>query len=355
MPAELTSSTVVERLQRVAVAIVRGRAWRALIAGALGMLAGWDTHRRLAAHPELNALDFTYPWRAAGHLIAGRNPYEHMPNTAYTQGGPFLYPLAAALVAVPVARLPVATAGAVFVGVSVALMAFALMGGGLWRLGVVLSAPFFFSIWNVQWGPLLIAGALIPSLGWLAVTKPNLGLIAFAHSPRWSAVVGAIAVLALSFVVLPDWAAGWLEHIRRQPSPRPPALMWPLGAVGLVGLLRWRTPAGRTLVAMTLVPTSAWFYDQIFLWLVAKNWKQSLALSVCSWVTYVAVLAQAPIDLTNPREARVVQAILAVGLYLPAAIIVWRQPNVGPVPRWLERPVRVFPRWLQGRADPPTP
>ena len=103
---------------------------------------------------------------------------------------------------------------------------------------------------------------------------------------------------------------------------------------------------------MTLVPTSAWFYDQLFLWLVARTWKQSLVLSVCSWVAYVAVLAQAPIDLTDIRSARVIQAILAVGVYLPAAVMVWRQPNEGPAPVWLERRAAALPRWLRGTEPP---
>ena len=105
----------------------RRRILRVALAVALGALVGWDTHRRLTAHPELNALDFTYAWRAARHLVEGGNPYDHMVHAPYTQGGPFLYPLPAAIVAVPVARLPVATAGAVFIGVSVALMAFAML------------------------------------------------------------------------------------------------------------------------------------------------------------------------------------------------------------------------------------
>ena len=330
----------------------RRRMFRVALAVALGALVGWDTHRRLAAHPELNALDFTYAWRAARHLVEGRDPYEHMVHAPYTQGGPFLYPLPAAIVAVPVARLPVANAGAVFIGISVALMAFAILATNASGLGMILSAPFFFSIWNVQWGPLLVAGALMPVMGWLGVAKPNLGVVAFAHSPRWSTVIGVLLLLGVSFLVLPDWPAGWLEHLRAQPSPRPPAVLWPFGAVGLVGLLRWRTPQGRTLAAMTLVPTSAWFYDQLFLWLVARTWKQSLVLSVCSWVAYVAVLAQAPIDLTDIRAARVIQAVLAVGLYLPAAVMVWRQPNEGPVPAWLERRAAALPRWLRGTEAP---
>ena len=136
----------------------------------------------------------------------------------------------------------------------------------------------------------------------------------------------------------PVWPREWLEHLGRQPSPHPPALLWPFGFVGLVGLLRWRTPEGRLLAAMTLVPSSAWFYDQLFLMLVARTWKQSLVLGALSWIAFILVLAtQAPINLIDPERARGVQRILVLGTYLPAAVLVLRQPNIGSIPAWLER------------------
>ena len=319
---------------------------------ALGALVGWDTWRRLHAHPELNALDFTYAWRAARSLIEGRNPYQLMPWAPYTQGGPFLYPLPAAMLAAPVAGLPVSVAGAVFMGVCTAFLAFALALRGWWRLTMLLSAPFFFAIWNVQWSPLLVAGALLPGLGAAGVAKPNLGLVAFAHTPRWSMILGAAILGLISLLLIPGWPQEWLDHLRRQPSLHASAVMWPFGVVGLVGLLRWRTPEGRVLAAMTLLPTSAWFYDQLFLWLVARNWKQSLVLGACSWVTYIAVLSQAPLDLTVPSGARGVQAALALGVYLPAAVIVWRQENAGELSPRLERWATRLPRWLRGSSGP---
>jgi hypothetical protein len=319
----------------------------------LGTIAGWDTWRRLHAHPELNALDFTYPWRAAGHLIEGRDPYQHMTRAPYTQGGPFLYPLPAAILTLPLARLSVAAAGAVFMGVSVAVLGFALVLAGRWRLTLLVSAPFFFAIWNVQWSPLLVAGALLPAVGWAGAAKPNLGLVAFLHTPRWSTVAGIVVLGAFSIAVVPSWPAEWVDHVRRQPSLHTSALVWPFGAVGLVGLLRWRTPEGRTLAAMTLVPTSAWFYDQLFLWLVARTWKESVLLSACSWIAYLIVLAQAPIDLTVQGGARGVQTTLALGLYVPAAIIVARRRNEGRLPPIVERWAGRLPGWIRGSSASP--
>ena len=99
---------------------------RLAIAVALALLAAWECYRRLGAHPELNALDFTYPWRAAAHLLAGRDPYQPRPHAPYTLGGPFLSPLPTAMLVLPVADWPVRTAGTVFTSISVGLLTFAL-------------------------------------------------------------------------------------------------------------------------------------------------------------------------------------------------------------------------------------
>ena len=55
-------------------------------AAAVGFIAGWLSYRWFALHPEFAGGDFTYPWRAAGHLLAGRDPYQHMPNAPYGTG-----------------------------------------------------------------------------------------------------------------------------------------------------------------------------------------------------------------------------------------------------------------------------
>jgi hypothetical protein len=97
---------------------------------------------------------------------------------------------------------------------------------------------------------------------------------------------------------------------------------------------------------MTLVPLAPFHYDHLFLWLVPRTWRQSLALTACSWVSVIAVLATTPHDLT--RDPRAVQAMIAAGMYLPATILVLRLPNVGHTPVWFERLIRGWPAWLRG-------
>jgi hypothetical protein len=319
---------------------------------AVGLLLGWWTYTRLTANLAPFAVDFTYPWRAAGHLAAGRDPYQHMPPGPYAQSGPFLYPLTAAILALPVARLPAALAGALFFGLSSALFTYAIVREAYWKLLILLSPAFVLSYDNIQWAPLVIAGTLLPALGWVGAAKPNLGLIGFSYRPRWSTVVLGLLFGAASLIWIPKWPLEWLDHVRMQQAPHRSALVWPLGFVGLAGLLRWRTDAGRVLVAMTLVPVSSLPYDHLFLWLAARTWKESLLLTTTSWVAYIAVLATAPHDLTT--KPGFVQLLLAVGIYAPAAAITLRHRNAGWIPGWLERRTHVLPRWLRGYPAPGT-
>jgi hypothetical protein len=297
------------------------------IAIAAGLMAGLWCADYLARNPQFFAADFTFPWRAARHLVAGRDPYQHMPRVpVYAAAGPFPYPLTTALVALPFAGLRPPLAGGLFIGVSFALLAFALTGKALWPLVIFLSAPLVLTLTTVQWSPLILASLLLPGLGWLGAAKPNLGLVTFLLRPRWSTVIGGLGLAGVAFWLVPHWPLEWLEHLRLATLTYRPVVMWPLGFVGLAGLLRWRTFEGRVLAAMTLVPLAPFHYDHLFLWLIPRTWRQSLVLSATSWVSVIAMLATTPHDLT--RDPRLVQGIIVAGMYLPASIMVLRMPSV---------------------------
>jgi hypothetical protein len=323
--------------------------WLSLVIGAaLGVVFWWWTVERLAAYPPMRALDFTYAWRAAGHLLAGRNPYEAMPPAPYAEGGLFLYPLPTAIVTIPFARLSIPAAGALFMGISAGVCAFALSRGGLWRLLPLLSPPWLYAYLNIQWAPLMLASAVLPAIGWLGVVKPNLGIVAFAYRPRWSTAIGATLLIVASLLWIPQWPMDWLAAIRQQEAPHDPPLLWPFGFIGLLGLLRWRTGEGRALTAATVAPAMSLPYDHLLLWLVARNWKESAVLLATGWAAWTAALVTSPHDLKRTPEF--VQGLLAVGLYWPATIIVLRRRNDGSVPAWLERLTSRWPRWLRGEA-----
>jgi len=179
--------------------------------------------------------------------------------------------------------------------------------------------------YNIQWAPLIAAGALFPVLGWVGAAKPNLGLAAFAYRPNWWTVVGGTLLVVLAFFLVPAWPLGWLAHIRMQPLPHTAPLMWPFGAVALLGLLRWRTPEGRLLAAMAVLPSAAQVYDHLLVWLVPKGWRETLALTVAAWIGHLVLLATAPHDLT--RDARPAHWAISLGVYVPATVLVLRRRN----------------------------
>ena len=146
----------------------RERGALALLVGVVCALGFWMVTRRI---PQFVAKDFTYPWRAARALLAGLDPYVAIqPTGPYPYESRFPYPLPAALVAVPLAWLQAAVAGAVFFGLSAAALTWALLadrgGGGLGRLWMLASAPFGMALALGQWSPLLVAGALLPACAW---------------------------------------------------------------------------------------------------------------------------------------------------------------------------------------------
>ena len=313
----------------------------------VGFCAGVWCYQYLTRNPQFFAADFTFPWRAAGYLSGGRDPYLLMPKVReYAASGPFPYPLTSALIALPFAGLAAPTAGGAFVAVSFALLTFGLTASAYWPLVTLLSAPAVLTLTTTQWSPLLLAAVLLPGLGWLGAAKPNLGLVAFALRPQRSTIVIGAILLAVAFWIVPRWPIEWMQHLRLATLTYRPVFSWPLGAVGLFGLLRWRTFEGRVLVAMTLVPLAPFHYDHLFLWLVPRTWRQSIALSAAAWCSVIAVLATTPHDLT--RDPRMVEGLLAAGMYLPATILVLRLPNVGAAPSWAQPLVDRLPSWLRG-------
>jgi hypothetical protein len=119
------------------------------------VLGGWGAfiaYFSMASHPQHLAKDFSYPWRAARALLAGNNPYEVMRAVGeYPFNSGLLYPLPAALVATPLAPLRPEIAGAIFVGLSSALLGWAILRDCPYRLPLFVSAPFVQAAILGQW------------------------------------------------------------------------------------------------------------------------------------------------------------------------------------------------------------
>src|SRR5512146_3009115 len=256
---------------------------RLMVAAAIGLAAGLFAyaHLVLVDRPSLG-YDFTFPWRAARALLARRDPYATIiPTGPFPFDNYFKYPLPAAILALPLAWMSGAVAAATFGGISAALLAWGLTRDGWHRLWILVSAPFAITLESGQWSPLLMAGALVAPLSWVAVCKPTVGLAVFAYRPNWWAVLGSLILVVASFVILPSWLAGWTSSVRADPTHKYISLVSVMGGpLLLLALLRWRRAEARYLVALAIVPQILTFYTAFLPMMVAETKRESQAMAI---------------------------------------------------------------------------
>jgi hypothetical protein len=130
-------------------------------------------------------------------------------------------------------------------------------------------------------------------------------------------------------------------------------LRTPLGFLLLLALARWRRPEARLLVVLGVIPQSPFVYEALPLFLVPRTRFQTYALVIGS------DLALGVYALTRGMETDRFYFLngiaVVVGMYLPALWMVWRRPNEGVVPAWLERMSTVLPPWIRGQSAATTP
>lgn len=299
--------------------------------------------------------DFTWAWRAARLLAQGQNPYRDPgldPIFPYPFDAPLLYPLTAVVIAAPFALFPAWLAGSLFFGCSAALLAYVIARSQRWfLLPLFLSAPFYVAATVAQWSPLVVASALAPSLAFLAVCKPSIGLpVLLTHGDRRSWQRAARFVL-LTLALYPLWPLGWLHNLRSEHGYPVPLTVFP-GLFLLLALLRWRDQRARLVFLMACFPQRLWFYDQLPLWLVARNWQESLLLTVASWIGYWGwrLTAESPVwNGSNPADAPVWVVtfiyLVALGIVLrPSLRRGWKMLRARLQPRPAVTESRVLPR-----------
>jgi hypothetical protein len=237
----------------------------------------------------LGAIDFDQVWWAARCLIEGTDPYEVVQPPRYSF--PLYYPLTSAMLVLPLGWLDFSTARMVFVGVSGGIFGYAIGRYRPWLWPSFLSLPFILFASCGQWSALLSGAILLPWLGPLAVAKPNLGLatLAAARSRRAAAilVVGSAILLLLSLLLDPGWPWKWVAALERSTHFRP-LILRPGGFLVLLALWRWRDADARLLLALALVPTTGMPYDLLPAALVARNRKESAALTLLTQIAWVA-------------------------------------------------------------------
>jgi hypothetical protein len=222
-------------------------------------------------HLQQGAGDFNWAVWMARDLLAHRNPYDRP-----TQ----LYPLPAALFALPIAWLPRSVAGGIFYGVSSGLMAFGLTARGYDKLFVFLAYPFWAGTLTAQWTPLLFAAASFPVLLPAVLAKPQIGFPIAVTRLSKIGVAACAMVLGLSFIVLPRWPWLWAAHFGEY-QRFIPLLVFP-GPLLLIALVRYWDCDAIFLLLMGAMP-QRWFYDSLVLWLIPKTRKQILLTALASW------------------------------------------------------------------------
>jgi hypothetical protein len=277
--------------------------------------------------------DFAVFQRAARAVLALENPYATvLGELPGVHGVPvFFSPMPMALVVLPLVAVPLRVACALFVGVSASVLAFAsITARGPWGLFVFANAAFLIGASAGQVAPLVTAGAFLPSLAWLGVFKPNLGLAMLAQFRSWRALATTTAIMlaigAVSLVVRPSWPLDW---IRNAAGSRYHVAMIraPGGFILLLALLRWRRPEARLLLTLALVPTTPAAYDVLPLFAIPETRNEMLVLCLVSFAAQACVRG----SLLVPHEraayfASAVPAFLWL-VYVPALIMVLRRPN----------------------------
>jgi hypothetical protein len=282
--------------------------------------------------------DFESWWLAARALLHGNDPYIAV-RTVFTFG--FAYPLPTALATIPFAPLPAEVAGPLFVGLSCGVLAFVLTRLAWWPLLIFLSGSLAENVVMGHWSPLLTAALLAPSLTWLGVFKPNIGLAILAYRPslRYAAIMLGIA--ALSLVVMPSWPREWIATLSASPGHFAPVQV-PGGILLLAALTRWRRPEARLLAMLAIVPSSPIVYEALPLFVIPCRRMELVAMVLLSDAMLVYIDIRG--DTHNASQYfGVAGPAMLWFMYFPALIMILLRPNEGSLPTWLERATTMLP------------
>jgi hypothetical protein len=321
-----------------------------LLSLAFGVLAG--LLGLIAAYGEGTPRDFGQAWYAARVLLDGGNPYDAIgPGRVFEWPWPFYYPLPAAIVALPFAPFSQAAGAALFMAIGGTTFTWALTEHGYWPLVGWTSGCMIFAVHVAQWSPLLASAMVVTPMSVVFAAKPNIGLAIFAARPSWWAVLGGLALCACAFAIQPHWVSDWLGALARPIDPKLFAakkapVVLPGGVFLLVGLLRWRRPEARLLVALACVPQTMTLYEGVPLLLVPRGRRECVVLTVLSSLLFLYFESHQWPDKASTYDAKGRWMLWC--LYLPALIMVLRRPNTGELPTWLERVARRWPGWIRG-------
>jgi hypothetical protein len=298
---------------------------RIIVAVAITVLLGaflWA-----GTEPRAPRMDFDYLWVAGTAAAQRHDPYQAV-ERAIEEGQvrrPFFYPGPAALWLAPFGLLPLRLAFPVWAALGVGLLAYGITRAGWWRLGILASAPLWITLTYGQTSAWTSAAAVLPWLGFLYAAKPSVGLALWAAWPTRRALIAAVLLLVLSFGWLSGWPQAWWAAVHTAPQYLAP-IRRPFGWILLLGWLRWRSPGGRLIGALALIPHTTSLYEMLPLLLLARTWRELAALVGLGWVAYYGIYTHTPRSPADVPHNLLVQWPYILSLcYLPAlALVLWR-------------------------------
>jgi len=319
----------------------------AIIIGIACGVASWLATRM----PGFAQQDFAVWWLAARNLLAHQDPYTAVRDIHDAPA--FLYPLPTAIATIPFAWMPVSVAGPLFIGLSCSTLAFLITVSAWWPLLMFLSGSMALSIISAQSTPLLTAALLAPSLTWLGVLKPNIGLAMLAHRPSWKSALIMLAIAVASLVVMLGWPREWIASARASQFHFAPWRVFG-GILLIASVTRWRRPEARMLAVLTFVPSSPIAYEALPLFVIPQTKREMMVLALLSDVMFLVMSNLSAQQETAAYFARARLAIVWL-MYLPALTLVLRRPNRGDIPIPLERHLSGIPAWLRGMPERAAP
>ena len=276
--------------------------------------------------------DFTVHWLAVDAFRHGYSPYKAINafSTHYSFNAGYVYWLPTAVILLPFAWLPMQVAMQIFSALSVAIFTYAITRDGWWRLPFLGSLPLIWCMVSGQTVPLVTAAMLLPALGWLAPIKYTTAAAGAAFNLSRVYVLGAAAVVVVSVIVWPWWPREWWADLHEGvggPNWHIPARVAG-GIVLLAALTKWRRPEARLLAVMACVPQTMLYYDQLPLLVVARSYRQALALSLASWVAPIVLIWMHPGGPFPRATLFAYNAPVVVWCYyVPCLLLVLSRPN----------------------------
>ena len=112
-------------------------------------------------------------------------------------------------------------------------------------------------------------------------------------------------------------------------------LLTPLGPLVLLGLLRWRRPEARLLMALACVPQTLVLYMTVPLFLIPATAGESLTLVALSWAAQVITFTM-PTKPPRPEFYTDSAWVIVTLMYIPCLVMVLRRRNEGKLPAVVE-------------------